>query len=152
MLATEDSSFFLYRNLSITTKKCLSLELTTSEFEKESVLLQQRRVMISGGAEPSSIRLRNLVLEKKINKVWTILPAPTADTESESESKCLNNASMSVLVYNARSLLDIKRRMAFANTSTSSDFHILCITETWLTSHVPNSALFLTDFTIYRTD
>ena len=59
---------------------------------------------------------------------------------------------MSVLVYNARSLLDIKRIMAFANTSTSSDFHILCITETWLTSHVPNSALFLTDFTIYTTD
>ena len=68
-------------------KVFVSPELTTSEFEKENLLLQQRRVMINGGAEPSSIRLRNLVLEKKINKVWTSLPAPTEDTESESESK-----------------------------------------------------------------
>ena len=47
------------------------------------------------------------------------------------------------MVYIARSLLDIGRRTHFANVLCSSDIDIVCISETWLTDHVPHSALFL---------
>ena len=49
-----------------------------------------------------------------------------------------------------RSLLDFQRRQNFANEIANYD--VLCLTETWLTSDVPDNALFLTRYTIHRTD
>ena len=42
--------------------------------------------------------------------------------------------------------------MQFSNGLTSVSPKVLCTTETWLTSDIPNSALFLSSFHIYRSD
>ena len=42
--------------------------------------------------------------------------------------------------------------MALSNALISSSYDILCLTETWLTSHVPDEALFLKEFELHRAD
>ena len=59
---------------------------------------------------------------------------------------------MNILTYNARSLLDLNRRTKFANVMTSESLDVICITETWLTPDIPNAALFLPNYHIYRSD
>ena len=59
---------------------------------------------------------------------------------------------MNILTYNARSLLDLNKRTKFANVMTSVSLDVICITETWLTPDIPNAALFLPNYHIYRSD
>ena len=60
---------------------------------------------------------------------------------------------MKILTFNARSLLDLKRRYSFSNcVKTENDLDILCITETWLTDDVPDESLFLKEYAIHRKD
>ena len=51
-----------------------------------------------------------------------------------------------------RRILKLERRTLFANAICTSDYDMLCVTETWLTSDVPNTALFLKEYAIYRSD
>ena len=55
-----------------------------------------------------------------------------------------------MLTFNVTSLLSLERRMAFSNATLKYD--LLCLTETWLTKHVPNTTLFLPNYSIYRKD
>ena len=55
-----------------------------------------------------------------------------------------------MLTYNVRSLLDTQIRFSFANAIAATNFDVICITESWLISDVPNSALFLQGYQIYR--
>ena len=58
-----------------------------------------------------------------------------------------------MLTYNVQSLIDLKRRISFANrVSIENDLDIIFLTETWLTSDITDEAFFLEDFTIHRTD
>ena len=60
---------------------------------------------------------------------------------------------MKILTFNARSLLDLKRRYSFSNcVKTENDLDILCIAETWLTDDVPDESLFLKEYAIHRKD
>ena len=42
--------------------------------------------------------------------------------------------------------------MALSNVLTSFNYDILCLTETWLTSNVPDEVLFLKEFELHRAD
>ena len=55
-----------------------------------------------------------------------------------------------MLTFNVKSLLSLERRMVFSNAIATLKYHLLCLTETWLTPHVPNTALFLANYSIYR--
>ena len=57
-----------------------------------------------------------------------------------------------MLTFNVRSLLSLERKMAFSNAIATLKYDLLCLTETWLTPHVRNTALFLPNYSIYRTD
>ena len=57
-----------------------------------------------------------------------------------------------MLTFNVRSLLSLERRMAISNAIATLKYDLLCLTETWLTPHVPNTALFLPNYSIYRND
>ena len=51
-------------------------------------------------------------------------------------------------MLNARSLLQLERRQAFANAIHISNRKIFCVTETWLTSNFSSSEIFLPRYTI----
>ena len=55
-----------------------------------------------------------------------------------------------MLIFNVRSLLSLER-MAFSNSIATLKYD-LCLTETWLTPHVTNTAVFLPNYSMYRTD
>ena len=40
--------------------------------------------------------------------------------------------------------------MVFSNSISKTNYDLICLSETWLTSYIPNSALFLPAYTIYR--
>ena len=42
--------------------------------------------------------------------------------------------------------------MVFSNSISKTNYDLICLSETWLTSEIPNSALFLPAYTIYRKD
>ena len=42
--------------------------------------------------------------------------------------------------------------MAFSNAIATLKYDLLCLTETWLTPHVPNTALLLPNCSIYQRD
>ena len=48
--------------------------------------------------------------------------------------------------------LNLERRQCIANSICCLNFNILCITETWLTNDVPANSLFLSNFSILRSD
>ena len=49
-----------------------------------------------------------------------------------------------------RSILNLQRRMVFSNSISKTNYDLICLSESWLTSVIPNSALFLPAYTIYR--
>ena len=53
---------------------------------------------------------------------------------------------------NTRSLLTRERRFTFANAINAHSYDIFCVSESWLTSDMKNSELFLPNFTIFRAD
>ena len=42
--------------------------------------------------------------------------------------------------------------MIFSNSISKSNYDLICLSKTWLTSEIPNSALFLPAYTIYQKD
>ena len=57
-----------------------------------------------------------------------------------------------ILLFNVHSLLDLSRRFVFANSTLIQNYHIICLTETWLTEHIPTEALFLSNYSVFRND
>ena len=51
-----------------------------------------------------------------------------------------------------RSIQNLQRRLVFSNSISKTNYDLTCLSETWLTSQIPNSALFLPTYTIYRKD
>ena len=51
---------------------------------------------------------------------------------------------------NVRSILQLNRRMTFANAIATNDYDILCISEIWLVQEVLDGALFLLEYNLYR--
>ena len=56
-----------------------------------------------------------------------------------------------ILLYNVRSLIDLSQRICLSNAISINDYHdLLCLTETWLVSAIPDTALFLNSYSIHR--
>ena len=61
--------------------------------------------------------------------------------------------TMNLLVYNVRSILETKRRTKFPNAlQVTNVYDIISLTETWLTEHITDAALFLSKYDINRKD
>ena len=55
-------------------------------------------------------------------------------------------------MWNVRSMLDLNRRTALSNALALRQFHIISLCETWLVDTIPNSGLFLGNWSIFRRD
>ena len=60
---------------------------------------------------------------------------------------------LNILVFNTRSILDYHRRATVTTAvQTKNCYQIICLTETWLTEHISDSALFLPIYEVHRKD
>ena len=60
---------------------------------------------------------------------------------------------LNILVFNTRSILDYQRKAVFSNAvQTKNCYHIICLTETWLTEHISDCALFLLSYEVHQID
>ena len=53
---------------------------------------------------------------------------------------------------NVRSLINLERRMKFANAIATSNNDILCLCEAWLNENIATSELILNEYSIYRSE
>ena len=61
--------------------------------------------------------------------------------------------TMNLLVYNVRSILETERRSKFSNAlQVTNVYDIISLTETWLTEHITDAALFFSKYDINRKD
>ena len=134
-------------------KPCLHKSRTEQikDMKKENEALILRRKMIADGFNSKHLRIRNLKLQKLVDKTWTIV-----STVEEGWWLCSGNTKISLdmhtLSFNVRSILSFERRTLFANSVHEGNYDIVCLTETWLVPEVPDGALFLTNHTVYRAD
>ena len=129
-------------------KTFLSEELTPSELILERTSLTWRRLFSEKKVDATDLRLRNLVLQRKIDDEWV----EATEHMLESITGWLQPKTLLVLTHNARSLLNLERPQCFANSIWCMNLDILCITETWLTKHVPANSSFLSYYSIFRSD
>ena len=130
-------------------------ELSREDLIKEREVLKLRRELITQGPDRKELRVRNLTLQERVENEQ--IPDEQkrvyqTDAWLESASENPDKSLISRLLFNVRSVLDIERRMALSNALISSNYDILCLTETWLTSHVPDEAVFLKEFELHRAD
>ena len=119
----------------------ISRELSTSDTKLEKDCLRKRRFLIEDKQiDQKNIRIRNLKLETKYDDNW-VEYSENKDTATESESEWLSQINL--LSFNVRSILNLQRRMVFSNSISKTNYDSICLSETWLTSEIPNSALFL---------
>ena len=57
-----------------------------------------------------------------------------------------------MLSFNTRSILDLNKRMKFANCMLNLSYDLICVCETWLTEDVKNASIFLENYEVYRND
>ena len=62
------------------------------------------------------------------------------------------NEYLNLLALNIRSLINLGKRMKFANLINSSKFDILFISETWLYEEMFDNELFLPNYSFYRSE
>ena len=120
-------------------------DMTKEERHRESVLLKERWNLIQSGVPKNVIRIQgsrpcNIV---RASKPSSISP-PGMDVSSHSIDW------LRVCLFNSRSL--VNKLSNFQSFVYTSNFNILCITETWLTDSVFDLEILPTDFTIYRKD
>ena len=130
----------------------ISHELTKEDMAKENEPLKLRRDLIKKGVVSQTLRIWNLKLQL-VEGVWTTVS--TAEENkwlASGESRTETTKTLHILTFNVRSILKPERPTLFANAICTSDYDMLCVTETWLTSDVPNTALFLKEYAIYRSD
>ena len=53
---------------------------------------------------------------------------------------------------NVRSLINLERRMKFANDIATSNYDIICLCETRLNENIASSELMLNEYNIYRSE
>ena len=63
-----------------------------------------------------------------------------------------NVTPLHMLIYNVRSFVDFKRRQSFANAISFQEIDVSCLSETWPTCTIPNTAHFLPIFGTCRGD
>ena len=114
-------------------------------------MLLKRRALITCGASKLDIRIKNQQLYFKGQKVKDLI----LTSEEENVLKLSRNQSwlqnsLSCLVFNTRSLLNLDRRRKFTVAAETSANDIIALTETWLTADISDSELFLQNYQLYR--
>ena len=123
-----------------------------------SECLKRRRELIDEGTDRKLVSIRNFVVEVQVKNEWLtvdkIQSAPRhvkqQDVSSHPETEEPRPSTLNNQSFNARSQLDIHRKTFFAYAIAQTNFVILCFAESWLTTEVPNSAVFLQDYHVYR--
>ena len=59
---------------------------------------------------------------------------------------------LNILQMNKRRLINLERRMKFANAIATSNYDIICLCETWLNENIASSELMLNEYIIYRSE
>ena len=59
---------------------------------------------------------------------------------------------LNILQMNVRSLINLKRRMKFANAIATSKYDIICLCESWLNENIASSELMLKEYSNYRSE
>ena len=128
----------------------VSPELNSEDTKKHDEYLKTRGEILddlNNSLTAKNLRIRNMSLVVLQNSTWSILDKTRCSKSTQSsktdEQGQKRLSTLSFLTFNVRSLLDLKRRMQFSNCPTSISPKVFRITETWLTSEFPNSALFL---------
>ena len=97
-------------------------------------------MILQQGANPRSLRVRDGVLHVRDGNKW----APDGENGNKSgTSTTWLYIVLNKLVFNTKCILDYQRRAAFWNAVLTKNYYqIICPTETWLTEHISDSALF----------
>ena len=128
----------------------LSRQLSQEEAERENLVLIRRRVLLQQRANPTSLRIRDGVLNIRDGNKW--IPDGETDNKSGTVSTWLSIV-LNILVFNTWSILDYQRRAAFSNAvQIENCYHMNYLTETWLTEHKSDPALFLPSYELHRKD
>ena len=112
----------------------ISKSLTKDEQEKEQQLLKRRRELLNKGSDPKSIKIQKGVLF--LNN--------RAETKSDWLLK--NSGDIEVICYNIRSIFKLDRRKTFSNFILLNNPDIVCLSETWLTTEILETELFLNEY------
>ena len=92
------------------------------------------------------------MLYEKIKETWQEVEM----SKNENSGKRLTAPPVQndpFILHNVRSLIDLSKRMCLSNAISISDYYdLLCLTETWLVSAIPDTALFLNSYSIHRND
>ena len=118
----------------------ISKSLNKDEQEKEQQLLKRRRELLNNGSDPKSIKIRKGVL--------------FLNNRAETTSECLLKTSgdIEVICYNIRSIFKLDRRKTFSNFILLNKPDIVCLSETWLTTEILETELFLNEYNCFRSD
>ena len=143
-----------WRRKAILVGKAVQKLLTKQDVCRNSIkngIFQQKSAIFVLVWEAQAVwSLSVLIINKLLN--WSslillfneiILKSCIYSNTSENENSRAWQSTLTMLTYNVRSLLDTQRRTSFANAIAATNFDIICITESWLISDVPSSALFL---------
>ena len=131
----------------------LSRALNQEEIQVEKSMLLRRRAIIARGVSKLDIRMENQQLYFKGQKVKDLV----LTSEEENPLRLPRNQnwlqnSISCLVFNTRSLLNLDRRRMFAVAAETSAYDIIALIETWLTADISDSELFLQNYQLYRSE
>ena len=113
--------------------KCRTMTQINEKIEKESEGIQAR-------LENMEKRLTALVDEKVENAI-------------KPHAKNWNlTGFLKILQMKVRSLINLERRLKFANAIATSNYDIICLCETWLNENIASSELMLNEYSIYRSE
>ena len=108
----------------------------------EKLVLTKRRQLINEGKDVNKIKIRNFELFYDSNKIEI----------TESNWLQTRPREFTIFYCNARSLINLEKRILLSNFITLKDYDFVCITETWLTDSISDSELFLLCYNVFRSD
>ena len=116
--------------------------------ERRNLALIKRSDLLQQGANSRSLKVRDGVLYVRDGNKWR------SDGENGNKSGTSTTWLSMVLrklVFNTRSIQDYQRRAAYSNVAQIKNcYSIICVTETRLTEHISDSALFLQSYEAHR--
>ena len=129
----------------------VSRELNATEAKCEMKNLTRRKDMIENWTNRTHIRIRDLKLYEKIGETWQEVEIGENENSGNWRTTPPVQNDLFSLLYNVRSLIDLSKRICLSTAFLISDYYdLLCLTETWLVSAIPDTALFLNGYSIHR--
>ena len=106
---------------------------------------------MENGTNRTHIRIRDLKLCEKIGETWQEVKLGKNEKSGNWLTAPTVQNDLFIVLYNVRSLIDLSKRICVSNAILISDYYdLLCLTETWLVSAIPDTALFLNSYSIHR--